>query len=134
MNEKSKAYQEAGLAHMRIPDEQMIQKLIDDPKLMVQPLIRSGNTLSIGWNEQVWKSWYRKIKRNDLKIHDLRPDVEALFQILTPCGFSKILGRMPFATKIVYELAMTKNPSSRFVLLLGRVHPFLTHRRLRLPK
>jgi arsenate reductase-like glutaredoxin family protein len=62
VNDKSKAYQDAGLAHMRVPDEQMIQKLIDDPKLMIQPLIRSGNTLSVGWNEQTWKSWYAENK------------------------------------------------------------------------
>jgi arsenate reductase-like glutaredoxin family protein len=62
VNDKSKAYQDAGLAHMRVPDEQMIQKLIDDPKLMIQPLIRSGNTLSVGWNEHTWKSWYAENK------------------------------------------------------------------------
>jgi arsenate reductase-like glutaredoxin family protein len=59
---QSKAYQDAGLAYMRVPDEQMIQKLIDDPKLMTQPLVRCGNTLSIGWDEQFWKAWYLEQK------------------------------------------------------------------------
>jgi arsenate reductase-like glutaredoxin family protein len=59
---KSKAYQDAGLAYMRVPGEQMIQKLIDDPKLMTQPLVRCGNTLSIGWDEQIWKTWYLEQK------------------------------------------------------------------------
>jgi arsenate reductase (glutaredoxin) len=62
MDTQSKAYQDAGLAYMRVPDEQMIQKLIDDPRLMTQPLVCSGNTLSVGWDEKVWKTWYAEHK------------------------------------------------------------------------
>jgi arsenate reductase (glutaredoxin) len=54
---KSKVYKDAGLEHMKLPDEGMIQKLIDEPKLMLQPLVRSGNTLSVGWDEKLWKDW-----------------------------------------------------------------------------
>jgi arsenate reductase (glutaredoxin) len=64
VDDKSKAYQGAGLAHMRVPDEQMMQKLIDDPRLMIQPLVRSGNTLSVGWDEQLWKAWYMDNKKS----------------------------------------------------------------------
>jgi arsenate reductase (glutaredoxin) len=56
----SKSYKDAGLEHMKVPDEQLIQKLIDDPKLMIQPLVRSGNTLSVGWDEKVWRSWHEE--------------------------------------------------------------------------
>jgi arsenate reductase (glutaredoxin) len=59
---RSKVYKDAGLEHMKLPDEQMIQKLIDDPKLMLQPLVRSGNTLSVGWDEKLWKAWYSEQK------------------------------------------------------------------------
>jgi arsenate reductase (glutaredoxin) len=62
IDEKGKAYAEAGFAHMRVPDEQMTQKLIDDPKLMIQPLVRDGTTLSVGWDEQIWKAWYAENK------------------------------------------------------------------------
>jgi arsenate reductase (glutaredoxin) len=58
----SRIYKDAGLEHLKVPDEQMIQKLIDDPKLMIQPLVRSGNTLSVGWDEKVWRSWYAEQK------------------------------------------------------------------------
>ena len=64
VDEKSKFYNEAGLAHMRVPNEQMTQKLIDDPKLMLQPLLRSENTLAVGWDEKVWKVWYAENKDN----------------------------------------------------------------------
>jgi arsenate reductase (glutaredoxin) len=65
VDEKSKAYNEAGLAHMQVPEEQMTQKLIDNPKLMFQPLVRSGNTLAVGWDEKVWKAWY--LENKDIK-------------------------------------------------------------------
>jgi arsenate reductase (glutaredoxin) len=58
----SKVYKDGGLEHVKVLDEAMIQKLIDDPKLMVQPLVRSGNVLSVGWDEKVWKEWYSQIK------------------------------------------------------------------------
>lgn len=54
----SKVYKDAGLEHLTVPDEQMIQKLLDDPKLMIQPLVRSGNTLSVGWDEKLWRNWF----------------------------------------------------------------------------
>jgi arsenate reductase (glutaredoxin) len=62
IDETSKAYLEAGFAHMRVPDEQMTQKLLEEPKLMIQPLIRAGNTVSVGWDETLWKTWYAENK------------------------------------------------------------------------
>jgi arsenate reductase (glutaredoxin) len=58
----SKIYKDAGLEHMNIPDEQMIQKLINEPKLMIQPLVRSGNMLSVGWDEKLWRTWFDEQK------------------------------------------------------------------------
>ncbi|MCA9838163.1 MAG: arsenate reductase family protein [Trueperaceae bacterium] len=62
INSKAKAYQEAGLEYLKVPDEQMIEKLIEDPDLMIQPLVRSGSDLSVGWNEAFWKNWYKNLK------------------------------------------------------------------------
>jgi arsenate reductase-like glutaredoxin family protein len=59
INSKAKAYEKAGLEYMRVSDEQMIDKLIDYPNLMNQPLVRSGNDLAIGWQDSVWKDWYK---------------------------------------------------------------------------
>lgn len=60
---RGKAYKDAGLEYLRVSDEQMIQKLIENPKLMVQPLLRSGKTLSVGWDEALWRSWYEETKQ-----------------------------------------------------------------------
>ena len=62
VNIESKAYKDAGLEYLRVSDEQMTQKLIDEPKLMVQPLLRSGKTLSVGWDEALWRKWHEENK------------------------------------------------------------------------
>lgn len=59
INSKAKAFEKAGFEYMRVTDEQMIDKLIDDPNLMMQPLVRSGQDLAIGWQESIWKDWYK---------------------------------------------------------------------------
>ncbi len=59
---KGKAYERAGLEYLRVGDEEMVQKLIDEPALMVQPLVRSGNTLTVGWDEEAWRAWYEANK------------------------------------------------------------------------
>ncbi|MGL4610500.1 MAG: arsenate reductase family protein [Trueperaceae bacterium] len=59
----SRAYKDAGLEHMAVPDEGMIEKLLEDPKLMIQPLLRSGNTLGVGWDEKVWRAWHDESKK-----------------------------------------------------------------------
>lgn len=59
---ESKAYKDAGLEYLRVSDEQMIDRLIAQPKLMVQPLLRSGKTLSVGWDEALWRAWYDESK------------------------------------------------------------------------
>lgn len=58
-----KAYKDAGLEYLRVSDDGMLQKLIDDPRLMVQPLVRSGATLSVGWDEGLWREQYERSKK-----------------------------------------------------------------------
>lgn len=58
-----KAYERAGLAYLRVSEEAMVQRLLDEPQLMVQPLLRLGATLTIGWDEAVWRDWYEQHKR-----------------------------------------------------------------------
>jgi arsenate reductase-like glutaredoxin family protein len=59
----SKSYERAGLAYLRLSDEALIQRLLDEPQLMVQPLLRLGPTLAIGWDEAVWRNWYQHQRR-----------------------------------------------------------------------
>jgi arsenate reductase-like glutaredoxin family protein len=62
----SKAYKDAGLEYLRVSNEHMIQKLIDDPRLMVQPLLRSGPMLAVGWDEKLWRDWHKEVGTKEL--------------------------------------------------------------------
>ncbi|HHO54995.1 MAG TPA: arsenate reductase [Trueperaceae bacterium] len=57
-----KEYQKEGLDHYRLSDQELIDKIIANPKIMTQPLIRADNLLKINWDEQVWRSWYKEQK------------------------------------------------------------------------
>lgn len=58
-----KEYEKQGLQHYRFSDDDLITKLIEDYKLMVQPLVRVGNVLEPGWSEPFWRDWYKSQKQ-----------------------------------------------------------------------
>lgn len=58
LDKEGKAYREAGLEFLSLAGVQLTYRLIADPALMVQPLVRSGNTLGVGWDETLWRDWY----------------------------------------------------------------------------
>jgi arsenate reductase-like glutaredoxin family protein len=52
-----KRFAELGLAHAALSDERWLEKLVDEPLLLVQPLVRAGNRLTVGADEAAWKDW-----------------------------------------------------------------------------
>lgn len=62
VDRSGKAYRRLGLEHMRVSDEQLKAKLIEDPGLMVQPLVRSQEALGKGWDESYWRQWFERLK------------------------------------------------------------------------
>jgi arsenate reductase-like glutaredoxin family protein len=53
----SRRFADLGLAHAQLSDERWLQKLVDDPLLLRQPLTRSENRITIGMAEAEWKVW-----------------------------------------------------------------------------
>lgn len=62
VDDRSKAYADAGLAYLKIPEAQLLARLVDQPELLKQPLIRAGSALSVGWDESYWRRWYQEHK------------------------------------------------------------------------
>ena len=56
----SARFHDLGLKHARMSDETWLTKLVDEPLLLRMPLVRNGNQLTIGLDEQTWKSWMTK--------------------------------------------------------------------------
>jgi arsenate reductase-like glutaredoxin family protein len=52
---EGKAYVDAGLKYFKLSESELLQRIERDPKLLRLPLIRSGNRLSIGQDEESWK-------------------------------------------------------------------------------
>jgi len=56
----SRRFEELGLQHARLSGDRWIERLVDEPLLLVMPLVRSGNLLTVGLAEQEWKGWTAK--------------------------------------------------------------------------
>jgi arsenate reductase (glutaredoxin) len=51
-----KAWIDAGLKYLKVQDSEMLQRIERDPKLLRLPLIRCGNRLGVGPDEDAWKA------------------------------------------------------------------------------
>ena len=54
---ESKGYRTAGLAYLRMDDGEVLERLLEDPKLLRLPLVRNGNEVSVGLDEAAWRHW-----------------------------------------------------------------------------
>jgi arsenate reductase len=51
------AYRDAGLAYLRMDDEEVFERVLANPGLLRLPLARDGSEMSIGVDETAWKRW-----------------------------------------------------------------------------
>ncbi len=56
VDSESKFYLDAGLKYLKLTDAELLGKIERGPKLLRLPLIRLGNRLSIGHDEDSWKA------------------------------------------------------------------------------
>jgi arsenate reductase-like glutaredoxin family protein len=57
VDESSRRFAELGLHTARYGNERWLEILIDEPLILMMPLVRHGNALTIGAAETTWKSW-----------------------------------------------------------------------------
>ncbi len=55
LDRDGKQFRERGLHVAHLSESRIPALLEDDPMLLVTPLVRSGNLLSLGWNEAEWR-------------------------------------------------------------------------------
>jgi arsenate reductase-like glutaredoxin family protein len=56
IDKESKSYTDAGLKYLRVSDTELLEKIERDPGLLRLPLIRGGNRLSVGHDQDAWKT------------------------------------------------------------------------------
>ena len=59
LDEDSKAYRKANLGYLVMGDNEVLERVIADPRLLRLPLVRYGNELTIGVDEETWKVWHQ---------------------------------------------------------------------------
>ena len=57
LNRSSRRFADLGLAAAHLSEERWLDKLATEPLLLRMPLVRSGQQLTIGDAEEVWRSW-----------------------------------------------------------------------------
>jgi len=55
LDSEGKAYNDAGLKYLRLTDADRLKRIEQEPGLLRLPLVRSGNRLSIGGDDDAWK-------------------------------------------------------------------------------
>jgi arsenate reductase (glutaredoxin) len=55
LDREGKAFVDAGLAHLRMTDPDLLRRIEQEPLLLRLPLVRAGHLISIGRNEELWK-------------------------------------------------------------------------------
>ena len=56
LDTEGKSYVTAGLKYLKVSDSELLAKIERDPQLLRLPLVRVGNKLSIGHDEESWKA------------------------------------------------------------------------------
>lgn len=59
LDTESKAYADANLGYLHMGDDEMLERVMADPRLLRLPLVRYGNEVTIGDAEGVWRDWQR---------------------------------------------------------------------------
>lgn len=57
VDDQSRIYRDAGLAYLRLDDDELFQRVLNDQRLVRLPLVRVGQNVSIGVDEGAWKGW-----------------------------------------------------------------------------
>ena len=53
----SRRFAELGLGAARLSDERWLERLVEEPGLLVQPLVRQQQRLTVGVAEPEWRAW-----------------------------------------------------------------------------
>lgn len=63
LDAESKAYVDAGLKYMKVTDQELLDRIEREPKLLRLPLVRAGNKLSVGQDETAWQEMLAVAKK-----------------------------------------------------------------------
>ena len=57
LDEGSKAYRKAGLGYLTMGESEVLERIAADAGLLRLPLVRFGNEVTVGLDEEAWSTW-----------------------------------------------------------------------------
>ncbi len=57
VDKESKRFTELALGYAQLSDDRWLEKLSYEPLLLRMPLVRNANQLTVGADEDMWRSW-----------------------------------------------------------------------------
>lgn len=57
LDEEGRVYRVAGLGYLVMDDDEILERLLGEPRLLRLPLVRCADDLSVGLDEAAWRSW-----------------------------------------------------------------------------
>ena len=67
LDTEGKAYLDAGMKYLKLSDQELLDKIEQDPGLLRLPLVRTSTILSIGHDEASWKSMRERLMRTSTR-------------------------------------------------------------------
>jgi arsenate reductase len=67
IDRESRRFHDLGLARSRLPDDRWLEKLQDEPLLLVMPLTRWQHRIAIGEDQAAWKEWIAAAQNSPMK-------------------------------------------------------------------
>jgi arsenate reductase (glutaredoxin) len=56
LDTEGKPYVDAGMKYMKLSEAELLAKIEREPRLLRLPLVRGGNRVSVGLDEEAWKA------------------------------------------------------------------------------
>ena len=56
-DDEGKAWRDAGLGYLRMSDDELVERLLADRRLLRLPLVRNGAAVTAGPAEAAWRAW-----------------------------------------------------------------------------
>ena len=67
LDESSRSYRSGGLGYLRMSDDEALARLGADPTLIRLPLARFGSQVTVGVDEDAWRTWDAAIREADAR-------------------------------------------------------------------
>jgi arsenate reductase-like glutaredoxin family protein len=60
LDSSSAAYRDQGIGYLRMDDDEIVARVLEEPRLLRLPLVRFGAHVSVGPDERAWSGWIRE--------------------------------------------------------------------------